>query len=1745
VAGPEVGDIYLGVHADTKGLGPEIRRAAAAAGKDFSKGFQGSVAQSMSGFGNDIRAHLGGDKLGRLTAKDFAKGWQDDIARENLSFDIDLRRALQSADFGPLLKDAKDVELQVERIRSRITTLGKGGAFTLLGKSAKDAQGELNGYITELNKQAKALTESQAAEEAAAAAKKAAAEAAKAAKAADAERTKELQRQQQVMKDWAKQMSEGVRAADELRRSGNMKESVASLNEYRRVTTEARSQLQELTNAARDLNKQGKDGSYAKQLKEIDSLVKELGKSFKSTERQNNVAVAGMRQAHDGFADTVRENTDRIRSFDDEIKNLGNRVSDIKVRVQVESDRDQASREGNTLGSLFASAFRKATAGLGRGSGSRGGIFDGIKSEWNQFLYAFPAEITLLLRYIGVIGTELSALGSGIGATLTATVASLGGAVLGLGSAFAAVMPGIVYSIALGTAAMKEFESSFPETASAVQRLKDAFSEVDVPAFTREWEGSVRRFANTLAESLETDTVAENLGKAASQITDAFTGVINSPGWQTFTTSLETTIPSALVGFGRGVANLTQVLLPFLSMAAELADALGARFEAWSESFREAQTSAQGLAQMRELFDLWSDSLDVTIDLIYNLWGALSATFRAGLPAGNAMLGTLAELAGAWNEWSRSVEGQNALADWFAQGERVFDALLGVIGSLGTTLADIVTPDVITGLVLFLNTLETIIPTLGAFISIIGDDLGVIQLFSTALLIINQAVQPLIGPLSALAGVLGNVLLGALNALSPAIQFLADILTQFVGPLTNLVRGLGDFSSAAAFAASAGEAIPRALSGIGGVLENLVDGIAAAAPALAQGLGAVLTGLVEGVAQALPGLATAIGEGLAVVVQEVVAQAPALLAAGAELFGGLIDSVTNIMVTLAPALWQGLADLALSITDSLPLFITAGIEAFTGLIDGLLLVIPQVLTTIVTMIPAIINSLLAAIPALLAGAQQMFTAIIQALAIIVPQLLQAVITLIPAIVTTLTTMIPQIVTAAMQMWTGLVTAFLQVLPQLLTQLLGMLPQLVASLLSMVPALLQAALTAFTAVVQALAEVLPMVIETLTTLLPQLVQTLVDMLPQLIDTGITLFLGIMDAVLTAIPQIVAALVEMLPQLVSALIKMLPVLIDAAITLFLGIMQGVIEALPQIIAALTGLLPQILAALRPMIPVLVQAALDLFLAIVTGLGKAIPQILSSLAGLGGQIISTLGTIDLSAIGSAIMQSFLDGLEESWGAVTDFVGGIGDWIAQNKGPMSYDRRLLIPAGQAIMGGLAVGLAGGFVAVERQVRGAGNQVASTFASSLGIASPSRIFRQFGKDLMAGLAQGLLESKDEVTKAVQSIGSDVAGLQEDLIDAEADRIIEARKKANDRIRAANQRNDTNRNTLPSISATEAEKIARGNTKAIRATATKTYNEVIKAQNKLTKGFGASKVLAAAAKGASRLERVVKNQDLTLRDLANAREVLAGQMEAANVNLADAIAVRADFATSVRDSAKDFASAVSAAQDLGENFTAGDVAAQMREQLAQLKTFRQNVATLTARGLNDETLRQIVEQGVEGGSALAQALVDGGRSAISETNSLQTQINSAARGLGSDTSKTFYQAGVDSAQALVNGLKTKNSALTSAVNDLADRLVRQFKKRLGIRSPSRVLADQVGAPMGAGIVAGLRASAPDISNTLREISGGSVVVANRNVTPAGGNDVGARQVVYVQEGAIQVTPVVANPEMVANSVLDRLAARMQ
>ncbi len=231
----------------------------------------------------------------------------------------------------------------------------------------------------------------------------------------------------------------------------------------------------------------------------------------------------------------------------------------------------------------------------------------------------------------------------------------------------------------------------------------------------------------------------------------------------------------------------------------------------------------------------------------------------------------------------------------------------------------------------------------------------------------------------------------------------------------------------------------------------------------------------------------------------------------------------------------------------------------------------------------------------------------------------------------------------------------------------------------------------------------------------------------------------SAAFDAIKIIIQILTPVVDFLVGVFQKIAPVLqtvaqwVGTAIGLFAnmgsagsglsGIMSSAWSNIKSAISTAGSAIGGVISAIRGLFSSLGSAG-SVLGSLLSGVWRGIVSVISgavgSIAGFIGQIKATfsgLGNINLSAAGSAIMEGFLSGLQAVWGKVKSFVGGIADWIKEHKGPIEYDRNLLVPAGTAIMTGLDESLQERFKGVKSTVSGIADQLTSEFSNGTTLA--------------------------------------------------------------------------------------------------------------------------------------------------------------------------------------------------------------------------------------------------------------------------------------------------------------------------------------------------------------------------------------------------------------------------------------------
>lgn len=248
-----------------------------------------------------------------------------------------------------------------------------------------------------------------------------------------------------------------------------------------------------------------------------------------------------------------------------------------------------------------------------------------------------------------------------------------------------------------------------------------------------------------------------------------------------------------------------------------------------------------------------------------------------------------------------------------------------------------------------------------------------------------------------------------------------------------------------------------------------------------------------------------------------------------------------------------------------------------------------------------------------------------------------------------------------------------------------------------------------------------------------------------------------------------------------------------------------------------------------------------------------------------------------------------------------------------------------------------------------------------------------------------------------------------------------------------------------------------GSTKQVKAASTKLADIV---RSSLAPGKARSTALGKISAGSKKLI-----------GLATQEVKLAARIKTATKALGDQIKARDKLAADVRKGVLDSANITASAT--GGAVSAQSILATLTAKMQQAKQFAAQLAKLRTKGIRSDLIAQIAQAGAEQGSGAAAALATASAGQISQINATQAQLVGAATAAGSTAGTAMYGAGIQAAQGLVKGLKSQQKAIEKQMATIATAMTKAIKKSLKIKSPSQLMADQVGAMVPAGIMVGM------------------------------------------------------------------------
>lgn len=275
-----------------------------------------------------------------------------------------------------------------------------------------------------------------------------------------------------------------------------------------------------------------------------------------------------------------------------------------------------------------------------------------------------------------------------------------------------------------------------------------------------------------------------------------------------------------------------------------------------------------------------------------------------------------------------------------------------------------------------------------------------------------------------------------------------------------------------------------------------------------------------------------------------------------------------------------------------------------------------------------------------------------------------------------------------------------------------------------------------------------------------------------------------------------------------------------------------------------------------------------------------------------------------------------------------------------------------------------------------------------------------------------------------------------------------------------------------------ARKQVPGDLTSVSKVLTASAADIKKAFAELTKDLkatgGAAKALAtSSSKASTKLQSLAKQRDSVASKLATAKQA----------------------ATDQKSTASDFLGL----SNLSGAASISDVITGLKGRQSTVKGFQSQISKLSKKGLSQSLIQQLVAMGPD--STLAGMLSGASSGQIKQLNALAKSGTSLSTSYGKTMADAMYDAGTNASKGFLTGLQSQEKELQAAMNKLGAGLVSSIKKKLQIKSPSRVTR-WVGRMTGTGVGLGLDDTAAQVAAAAARVSD-AAVPDTPTVSPAG------------------------------------------
>ena len=313
---------------------------------------------------------------------------------------------------------------------------------------------------------------------------------------------------------------------------------------------------------------------------------------------------------------------------------------------------------------------------------------------------------------------------------------------------------------------------------------------------------------------------------------------------------------------------------------------------------------------------------------------------------------------------------------------------------------------------------------------------------------------------------------------------------------------------------------------------------------------------------------------------------------------------------------------------------------------------------------------------------------------------------------------------------------------------NILSEAVTTVVDKLPEFVELAVSVIESFVNGLSQNQKTVADGAISIITTLATELLDMLPQIVALGLELIVSLASGIANSMDTLIPVIVDTILLIVDTLTDpdSLGELVEAALEIIVALAEGLIDAIPEIVEKCPEIIDNIIVALEENIPKIAEAGVKLFVSLVKnlpeilrGIVKAIPEIIRSILRGLGSLGEQLGGLFSSAWEGvkkvfSDVGSFFSGV---WSSITGVFANVWSWFSG--------------IGNDIVNGIKTGISNAWAGITKWFNDLWNGLIGGVKSFLGIASPSKLFADIGKNMALGVGVGWDDTFGDVEKDINT----------------------------------------------------------------------------------------------------------------------------------------------------------------------------------------------------------------------------------------------------------------------------------------------------------------------------------------------------------------------------------------------------------